>query len=374
MKIGIVTEYYYPSLGGITEHVHHFALEAHRLGHEPVIITSNAGTDMTMADQPIEVVKLGRSLPVYSNGSIARVTVGFGLAKKVKALLDSEKFDVVHIHSPLVPTLPLVFQRHSNTVTVGTFHTQFDASGDLSVLKKFVKMYFDGLDGRIAVSNLCIESMDRYFKGDYRIIPNGVDINKFHPTCEKVHKFNDGKLNIFFLSRLEPRNGLGYLIEAFAKIRTKRDDCRLIIGGGGPLMSYYKSLVPSKAQADVHFVGEILGSRPNFYATSDIFCFPTTRASFGITVLEAMAAGKPVVAFTLPAYRQIIQEEDEGILCGAPDTNNLADALIRLLDSKTTRDQIGIKARARSETFSWNNVTRQVLGYYDELVSKGPEL
>ncbi len=370
MKIGIVTEYYYPSLGGITEHVHHFALEAHRLGHEPVIITSNAGKDMTMADQPVEVIKIGRSLPIYSNGSIARVTVGFGIGKKIKDLLKTEKFDVIHIHSPLVPTLPLTFQHHSDTVTVGTFHTQFDTSGDLSLFKKFIQEYFDGLDGRIAVSNLCIESMGRYFKGDYRIIPNGVDIHKFHPACEKVHRFNDGKLNIFFLSRLEPRNGLGYLIDAFSKIRSGRSDCRLIIGGGGPLLGYYKSLVPHEIRDDVHFIGEILGSRPNFFATSDIFCFPTTRASFGITVLEAMAAGKPVVAFTLPAYRQIIKEADEGVLCGAPDTNNLADALIGLLDSKGVRDRIGVKARARAEEFSWNNITRQVLDYYEELVSR----
>lgn len=374
MKIGIVTEYYYPVLGGITEHVHHFALEAHKLGHEPVIITSNAGTDMTMADQPIEVVKIGRSLPVYSNGSIARVTIGFNLASKVQKFLADEQFDIIHTHSPLFPTLPLIFQRFTNAVTVGTFHTQFDAHAELGALQKYLKPYFDGLDGRIAVSNLCVESMDRYCKGNYRIIPNGVDIDKFNPTCEKIHKFNDGKLNIFFLSRLEPRNGLEYLIEAFAKIRSIRSNCRLIIGGGGPLMNHYRSLVPRESRADVHFVGEILGSRPNFYATADIFCFPTTRASFGITLLEAMAAGKPVVAFTLPAFRQIIKDGDEGLLCGAPDTNNLADALMGLLDNADRRRTMGAKARARSEEFSWHNVTQQVITYYEELLSKADKV
>lgn len=374
MKIGIVTEYYYPILGGITEHVHHFALAAHKLGHEPVIITSNAGADMTMADQPIEIVKIGRSLPVYSNGSIARVTIGLNLSKKVQRFLEDEQFDVIHTHSPLFPTLPLVFQRYANTVTVGTFHTQFDAHAELGILQKFLKPYFDGLDGRIAVSNLCVESMDRYCKGNYRIIPNGVDIEKFSPTCEKIHKFKDKKLNIFFLSRLEPRNGLEFLIEAFAKIRSHRNDCRLIIGGGGPLMRYYRSLVPREIQNDVHFVGEILGSRPNFYATADIFCFPTTRASFGITLLEAMAAGKPVVAFTLPAFRQVIQEANEGVLCGAPDTNNLADALMELLNDPVRRLAIGAKARARAEEFSWHNVTQQVIAYYEELLSKNRQI
>ncbi len=368
MKIAIVTEYYYPSLGGITEHVHHFALEAHKMGHEPVIITSNAGKDMTMADQPVEVIKIGRSMPVYSNGSIARVTVGLNLAKKINDLLKTEKFDVVHVHSPMVPTLPLLFQRHSNTVTVGTFHTQFDVSGELSVLNKFMRSYFEALDGRIAVSKLCIESMARYFHGEYRVIPNGIDTAKFHPACEKVHKFNDGKLNIFSLSRLEPRNGLDILIESFVKVRSKRNDCRLIIGGGGPLKSYFESMVPPEMKSDVHFIGEILGSRPNYYATADIFCFPTTRASFGITVLEGMAAGKPVVAFTMPAYRQIIKEPDEGVLCGAPESDNLADALMTLLDSRTLRETIGLKARVRAEEFSWSRVTQQVVNYYEELL------
>lgn len=367
MKIGIVTEYYYPSLGGITEHVHHFAMEARALGLRPVIITGNAGLDPNVDPTDIEIIRLGKSLPIFSNGSIARVTCGFNLGRRVKEIFDSEKFDVIHIHSPFAPNLPILAQRYTNTVTFATFHTQFDNSNFLRLLRGKAQEAFNYLHGRIAVSRLCIESMDRYVRGSYRIIPNGVDTEKFNGRSEKISKFDDGKLNIFFLSRLEPRNGLGYLIDAFSKIRKERDDARLIIGGDGPLKKRFESLVPAHAKDDIHFVGRINGVRPNYYATADIFCFPTTRASFGITILEAMASARPVVAFSLPAYEGIIQQGEEGVLCGPPNADGLAAAINDLLDSPSKRKKIGMNARLRSEEFSWKKITRQVIDYYEDV-------
>jgi phosphatidylinositol alpha-mannosyltransferase len=354
-------------LGGITEHVHHFCVEAKKLGIRPVIITSHAGKDDTAERHGIDIIRIGRSLPIYSNGSIARVTFCPTIHAKLKEIFKSEKFDIVHIHSPIVPVLPLMAQRHSTSINIGTFHTQFKSSGTLRFLAKRAKVYFDALHGRIAVSDLCIDSMDRYFKGDYKVIPNGVDINKFRPGLEKVPEFNDGVKNIFFLSRLEPRNGLDYLIAAFNKIAQDRDDCRLIVGGDGPLKFYYKSLVAKHASKRVHFLGRVNSSRPNYYSTADIFCFPTTRASFGITILEAMATGLPVVAFSMPAYEGILKNGEEGVLCGEPGVDNFADAINQLLDSPQLRSRIGARAMARAADFSWDKVTRQIVCYYEEV-------
>lgn len=367
MKIGIVTEYYYPSLGGITEHVHHFSLELKKLGHRPVIITGDAGPDPTVDHGDIEVIRIGRSLPVFSNGSIAKVTFGLNLCRRIKDIIRSERFDIIHVHSPFVPTLPLLFQRHSDTLTIGTFHTHFNSSGSLRVLRHWARKYFEGLHGRIAVSPLCIESMNRYFKGDYRVIPNGVDIVKFNPDAPRIERFDDKKLNIFFLSRLEPRNGLEYLIDAFASIRKERSDVRLIIGGDGPMRGYFSSLVPSGLKNDVHFLGRINGVRPNYYSTADIFCFPTTRASFGITILEAMAAGKPVVAFSMPAYETIIKNGVDGVLCGGIGAKNLARALMSLLDSREERIRIGAAARIKAEDFSWARIAGRIVDLYAEV-------
>jgi phosphatidylinositol alpha-mannosyltransferase len=368
MKIGIVTEYYYPLLGGITEHVHHFALELKKLGHEPVIITSNAGTDPFAEKIDIEIIRIGKSLPIYSNGSIARMAFTTSLGRKIKEMLRREKFDIIHIQSPFVPSLPLATQHFANTTTVGTFHTHFDSSFFLRAFKSKFQRYFDSLHGKIAVSDLCIDSMRRYFTGgDFRIIPNGVDTEKFRGDCEKISKFDDGKLNIFFLSRLEPRNGLDYLIKAFDRVRKDRNDCRLIIGGDGPLKTYYRSIVSPSSKDDIHFLGRIDGTRPNYYATSDIFCFPTTKASFGITILEAMSAGKPVVAFSMPAYEKILQSGKEGLLCGEPTVDNLANALNNLLDSRETREEIGKNARVKAEEYSWSKITKRIVDYYEEI-------
>lgn len=367
MKIGIITEYYYPSLGGITEHVHHFCLEAGKLGHRPVIITGDAGVDPYINGGDIEIIRIGKSVPIYSNGSIARVTVGTNVGRRIKNIFRSEKFDIIHVHSPFVPTLPMLAQRYANTTTFATFHTQFDSNIFLKIFGNVAQLGFDNLHGRIAVSQLCVESMHRYVKGDFRIIPNGVDTEKFNGESEKIPRFADGKLNLFSLSRLEPRNGLEYLIKSFAKIRKKRDDCRLIIGGDGPLKTHFKSMVPSFARPDIHFIGRINGVRPNYYATADIFCFPTTRASFGITILEAMASGKPVVAFSMPAYGNIMKSGEEGILCGQPSVDNLAAALNQMLDSPDTRKRLGTKARAKAEEFSWKNITKQITDYYEEI-------
>lgn len=368
MKIGIITEYYYPSLGGITEHVHHFSVEAKKLGHEPVIITGNAGEDPNVDSKEIEIIKLGKSIPIFSNGSIARVTAGTFIGRKVRNLLEKEKFDIIHVHPAFVPSLPMIAQRYANATTFATLHTHFDSSFFLRTFRKMFQRYFDDLDGKIAVSQLCIDSVRRYFTGGkIKIIPNGVDMEKFNGACEKVAMFDDGKLNIFFLSRLEPRNGLGYLIKAFTKIRKERNDCRLLIGGDGPMLSYFKSMVPAAAKSDIHFLGRINGARPNYYSTADIFCFPTTKASFGITILEAMASSKPVVAFSMPAYESILKNGEEGILCGDPDVDNLANALNELLNSPETRKRIGDNARVKAAEYSWTGITKQVIDYYEEI-------
>lgn len=370
MKIAIVTEYYYPSLGGITEHVHHFAKELKRLGHEPVIITGNAGDSPFLTSNDFEVVRIGKSVPFYSNGSIAKASVGFSMGRKLKRLFKERQFDIIHIHPAFVPTLPILANRYANTTTVTTLHTQFDSNMFLSVFRKIAQYGIEQFDGRIAVSKLCVDSFSKYLKADFKIIPNGIDTDNFNGDHEKIGAFDDEKINIFFLSRLEPRCGLGYLIEAFGMLAKKRTDLRLIIGGDGPFFNQFKKIVPEYAKKSVHFIGRIEGVRPNYYSTADIFCFPTTRASFGITLLEAMASKKPVVAFTLPAYEGIITGGKDGILCGEFRPENLASAIESLADSPEKREEIGKNARVRAMDFSWHKVTKDILDYYDEIKRK----
>src|SRR6059058_155685 len=159
LRIALVTEYYYPHLGGICEHVHFFAREARRRGHHVDIITSN----LAGAEQQPNVIRLGRSLPVYANGSQARVTVGLGLRKEMRKVLHRGQYDIVHVHSPLTPILPLLAIEEANCPVVGTFHTYFDKSKVYTVFNSFFTKRLEMLAAAICVSHSTTVALEPYF-------------------------------------------------------------------------------------------------------------------------------------------------------------------------------------------------------------------
>lgn len=368
LKIGIVTEYYYPSLGGISEHVHNTAVRLLQRGYDVRIITSNLSGGPCGPSSP-PTIRVGRSVSILSNGSIARLTVGKHLIAELKRMLDREKFDLLHLHSPLVPSLPLLTLLYAKCPTVGTFHTYFDRSLWYSLLKSAVqKQLVNRLSGQIAVSRSCIEALSPYFNISARIIPNGVDVSEFSPSIPKLPQFDDGMKNLLFLGRLDPRNGFSLMIKAFEIIKSKFSGVRLIIVGGGPLTQYYKRLVPKHLEGEVHLIGPVLEDRNRYYATSDIFCSPVEKASFGVTLLEAMASGKPIVATENPGYRELLGRE-EGILVPPGDPAAFAAAVMKLLADPGLRSKMGTNGRRKALLHSWDRVTDTINGYYEEILN-----
>ena len=372
MKIALVSEYYYPVLGGITEHVYHLAASLTRKGHDVTVITGKyvgRHGHHVPEEEDFRVVRLGMGLPVYSNGSFARVTLG-RLGNRLRRLFHEECYDVIHAHSPLTPVLPLIAVRNSNALaTVGTFHTYFDRSPAYDLFMKRLVAHMDMLDGKIVVSRTCIDAMSRYLDAEYSVIPNGVDTDYFKPGLPVIDGFEDGKLNILFVGRFDPRNGLKTMLEAFALVKREQPACRLIVVGDGPFRSYYHRLVEKLRVTDVHFEGLVNGGRPDYYASADIYCSPCTKSSFGVVLLEAMASAVPIVASDNNGYSSVMENGRQGLLVPETTPRAFADSLLTLVRDQQLRSSMGADGRRTAlEQYSWKLIAEEVERYYLNLL------
>jgi phosphatidylinositol alpha-mannosyltransferase len=377
MKIGIVTEYYYPTLGGIQEHVHGFATAARRLGHDVRILTPHVRDELASvsgatrrSDDDTGVIRVGTSVPVLSGSSIGRASVGSGLSSRLMEILRAERFDVLHLHAPLMPTLPLLALRLSDTLNVGTFHSVMGRSAVFGALRPVMQRYADRLDAAIGVSETALVGIRRYVRAPWHIIPNGVDVPTF-AGGRRRSELDDGRLNVLHVGRFDPRNGVDRVIRGWVGARRAGVDARLVLVGDGPLRPQYEGMVPADLRADAHFAGFVPGTdRPSYYASADVLLCPAVGGTFGIIVVEAMAAGCAVVAADTPGFRNVVTDGVEGFLVDVErdhDGSELADRTVRLLADAALRRRCGQAGRKRAAGFDWPVVTRRVLDLYGRL-------
>lgn len=360
LRVAIVSEYYYPHLGGVTEHVHYLSRELRRLGHHVDIITSHLGNGRA----PDHVIRLGQSVPVFGNLSMARVTVGRRLRERMRELLRESAYDLVHVHCPLNPTLPLTAIEVAEVPLVGTFHTSFPSSLGYRFGRQYFQGLLDRLDVAIAVSQAAVDAHAKYFEADWRVIPNGIDVREFHPDIPAPVVMRDGSPTILFVGRFDPRNALGTLIAAFDQVQREHRDARLVVVGDGPLRAYYRFL--AGANSRIHFAGALTSERAAYYAGATVYACPTTRASFGVTLLEAMAAGTPIVCSDLPGFRSVVTHEQHALLSPVGDVDSLAKELMRVLSDDALRVALGARGIERARTFSWPRVAKEVLRAYQD--------
>jgi len=368
VKIGLVSPYDLAVPGGVNNHIHHLSESFRRLGHEVQII--GPSSDVRRLDE--NMISIGRPLAIAAGGSIARMTIAPRLAGPVRRLLREESFDVVHVHEPLVSFLPIQFLRFSDAVNVGTFHAARDSGARLyTYTRRLLRGSFRRLDGKIAVSLSALRLVQPHFPGYYNIIPNGVDVERFSAECEPLPQFDDGKANILFVGRLEKRKGLRYLLRAFADLKRLRPQTRLIVVGGYGARQKrgYERWVDQSGLEDVVFAGAPSDSDlPRFHRSAQIFCAPNTgNESQGIILLEAMAAGCPVVASNIEGFAGVLTQGVEGSLVRPKDSNALNEALLALVDEPDLRAEMGRRGRERAQHFRWDRVSHRVLSYYERL-------
>jgi glycosyltransferase involved in cell wall biosynthesis len=220
LKIALVSPYDYPFPGGVTEHIGFLAAGLEARGHRVSILApSSADREQLATDH---VYRLGSIVRVPYHGSLARITLSLGLRQKVRALLERERFDIIHVHEPLLPMLPLVVLGESRTVTVATFHAYWKRCRFYALGRPILWPAFARLDGRIAVSEAAKQYVGRYFPGAYTIIPNGVDTTTFRPDLEPLPMVRGDGPCVLFVGRLEERKGFIHLLRAFVQVQQAR--------------------------------------------------------------------------------------------------------------------------------------------------------
>jgi len=350
-------------------HISHLSKYLIKAGHEVKIIAPQSDPQGEPND---DFIRLGGSFPVPTGGSIARISLSVWLMPRIKRLLEEEKFDVIHFHEPLAPFLPLVILRLSCSLNVGTFHA-FHGSGRMYWFTKyFMKKWTDKLDGRIAVSEPALNFVSRHFPADYKIIPNGIDFDRFSYRSEPIGEFQDSKLNILFVGRLEKRKGLRYLLGAYGRLKWEYPNTRLIVVGPGEPDGESVRLIAERHIEDVVFVGGVsYEDLPRYYHSADIFCSPATgKESFGIVLLEAMAAGKPIVASNIEGYASVMSDGEQGFLVQHSSEEALQESLVALLGDSELRIKLGNNGRDSARNFDWPEVTQEIIDYYEFLLKE----
>jgi len=375
MKIALVSPYDFVYPGGVANHI--TSLEHHltRMGHEVKVIAPASHAISTFGDR---FIPIGKPRPIPGSGSIARVTISPWLSSRIKAVLNEENFDIIHLHEPLMPMLCTTVLRLSNTANIGTFHACHGRPGYNFARpfgKLILKRWFRKLHGKIAVSKAAMGFAHEHFPGYYNIIPNGVDLEHFSSNVSPIDEFCDGKVNILFVGRLEKRKGLNYLLQAYKRAKQEIPNSRLIVVGPGTrLRGKYEKQVRQNKLKDVVFVGYVsYDDLPRYYKTADIFCSPATgRESFGIVLLEAMAVGKPVVASNIEGYAGVVTHGVEGLLVPPGDVEGLTQSLISLMSDKSLRQQMGARGRLNALQYGWEHIAQRVLSYYVRVLSEPP--
>jgi phosphatidylinositol alpha-mannosyltransferase len=367
LKILMASDVYHPYPGGITEHVHHLAMELRALGHDVRILTTSFNREEETED-PEYVIRLGRSIRVPANKSMSSIAFAPDITRKIKRVLASGGYDIVHVHGSLAPTMPIFALNYSRSANVATFHAAHESSWAYGLFKPLLKRTFAKIDGLIAVSTVARESMMKYFPGEYAIIPNGIDTDRFRPALEPISTMAErGRRALLFVGRFDPRKGLKYLLQAMPAIVDRVPDVHLTVIGGGPLEKWYRKQLPETLQERIAFEGfvspEVL---PRYFASADLYVSPATGGeSFGIVLLEAMASGTPVLASDIPGYRTVMEEGVEGVFFQKENPKALARRAAELLSDLDRCARMGEAGRRKAERlYSWTSVARQVESFY----------
>ncbi len=368
MRVGLVCPYSWDVPGGVQEHIRDLAEALIELGHE-VSVISPADDDAALPDY---VVPAGRAIAVPYNGSVARMSFGPLSVSRVRRWIKEGNFDVLHVHEPAAPSLSLIACWVFDGPIVATVHGATTRSRVLHAAEPVLRSALEKVSGRIAVSEAARTTLVHHLGGDAVLIPNGVTISRFE-KAEPLPGWPGPGGAIGFLGRIdEPRKGLAVLMRAFEVIGVQRPELRLLIAGPGDAEEV-TARVPAALRDRVVLLGQVSEAvKVRVYHSVDVFCAPNTGGeSFGIVLAEAMAAGAPIVASDLDAFRRVLRGGRAGELFANGDPGELAAAVGRLLDDPRRRASLSAAASAAVRDYDWHTIARDVVKVYAAVLPAG---
>ncbi|WP_456599339.1 glycosyltransferase family 4 protein [Blastococcus sp. SYSU DS0616] len=372
MRIGLVCPYRWDVPGGVQYHVRDFAVTLRGMGHHVEVLTP-AQHEESVTDPFVTFA--GRTVPVPYNGSMASLQFGPVSAARVRRWLREGRFDVVHVHEPATPSVSLLVCMIATGPIVATFHAATTRSKWLAAVGPMTRPWLEKISGRIAVSDFARRVQVEHLGGDAVIIPNGVHVPFFAdgPPLPGYGRGTGAPPTIGFVGRFdEPRKGLPVLLAALRTVVRTHPAVRLLIAGRGDADQLW-SMVGTELRPHVTLLGEVSeADKAALLRSVDVYCAPNLLGeSFGVILIEAMAAGAPLVASDLDAFVRVLDDGAAGVVVRRDDPAALGRALADLLADPARRAELAARGSQVAARYDWQVLARRVLAVYETVLPPG---
>ena len=376
MRIGLVCPYSFDVHGGVQNHVLALAADLVDAGHHVGVLAPGDLGEDSLRRLPAYVSTVGRAIPLPYNGAVGRVSFGPLVAARVRRWLAANRFDVVHLHEPVSPSVSLLALWAARAPVVATFHAAEERPRTLQTSAATVlRPALAKIGGHIAVSPEARAAMERYLAATAVVIPNGVRTAELAPPARTGTR-RPGPPTLVFVGRLdEPRKGLDVLLRALPAVVRRHPDVRVVLVGAGSRRNVVRGLDPGVAERVVVAGPVDDRTKVGLLADADVLVAPNTHGeSFGIVLVEAMAARTAVVASDLPAFRRVLGGGSLGALSPPGDSEGLAATVDRLLADPGLRRGFVRRAAAAAPAYDWSEVTPRVLEVYRSVLDAPREV
>lgn len=360
LRIGIVCPYGWDTPGGVQAHIGDLAEYLISQGHFVSVLAPVIDENSL----PPYVVSAGKPIAIPYNGAVARILFGPIAFSRVRQWIAQGNFDLLHLHEPAIPSLSLLACWAAEGPMVGTFHASSKRQRAIFAVGPILEPVIEKLAVRIAVSEAARHTLTEHLETDAIVIPNGIFTEKFRAGVQRPEWTGD---TLGFMGRFEePRKGLSVLLDALPIVTRFVPGVRLLVAGPGENEDLMKKVDP-ELRSRITFLGRLdEKEKADFLKSVSIYVAPNTGGeSFGIILVEAMAAGASVVASDIPAFASMLGEGKYGTLFKSEDSTGLARTLIELLRDTKKRKEIASVGQEHSEVFDWDNVAEQIFSVYE---------